>query len=370
MGHSGTPASGEAGGRAVAGGEPAHRRDPYRNAGVNIDAGHEAAQRYARLAERTRRPEVVGGIGGFAGGFALDIARHPNPVLVSGADGVGTKLKLAFAAGRHRGVGVDCVAMCVNDILTCGAEPLFFLDYLAVGRLDVAVAQEVVAGIADGCARAGCALVGGETAEMPGMYADGEYDVAGFAVGVVSRDRLIDGANVRPGDVILGLASDGVHSNGFSLVRKLLEERAVRLDDRLPGWRGTVADELLRPTRIYVRPVLRLLETGVPVSGMAHITGGGLVDNIPRCLPPGAAARLVAGSWPVPAVFEWLRQAADLPFAAAARVWNMGIGYVLVVPAAAAARAAAALEQAGERVYRIGHIVPGQPSVEWEGLAQ
>ncbi|MCL6517419.1 phosphoribosylformylglycinamidine cyclo-ligase [Alicyclobacillus sp.] len=344
------------------------KEDLYRSAGVDIDAGNEAAARYARLARRAWRPEVQGGIGGFGGGFALDVARYPQPVLVSGTDGVGTKLKIAFATGRHDTIGIDCVAMCVNDILTSGAEPLFFLDYLATGRLDVDVAERVVAGVAEGCARAGCALVGGETAEMPEMYAPGEYDLAGTAVGVVNRDRLLDGSTVRPGDVLLGLASDGVHSNGYSLVRKLVADAGLGWADTVAGWGGTVADELLRPTRIYVRPVLDLLWAGVPVKAMAHITGGGLVDNVPRCLPDGVSARIHAGSWPVPPVFTWLQAQAGVEFAAAARVWNMGIGFVLVVDPARVADATARLTAAGERVFVIGEVVPGGHRVIWEGL--
>ncbi|WP_035462364.1 phosphoribosylformylglycinamidine cyclo-ligase [Alicyclobacillus macrosporangiidus] len=349
--------------------EDLYRHDLYRSAGVDIDAGNEAAARYARVARRAWRPEVLGGIGGFGGGFALDVARYPQPVLVSGADGVGTKLKIAFATGRHDTIGIDCVAMCVNDILTAGAEPLFFLDYLAVGRLDVDVAERVVAGVAEGCARAGCALVGGETAEMPDMYPPGEYDLAGTAVGVVNRDQMVDGSTVRPGDVLLGLASDGVHSNGYSLVRKLIAQEGLGWDDAVPGWRGTVAEELLRPTRIYVRPVLDLLAAGLPVKAMAHITGGGLVENVPRCLPDGVSARIRAGSWPVPAVFRWLQSAAGLGFAEAARVWNMGIGFVLVMDPDVAGEAASRLAEAGELVFPIGEVVPGPRAVVWEGLA-
>lgn len=341
--------------------------DLYRAAGVDIDAGNAAARRYARLAARTRRPEVLGGIGGFAGGFALDTARYRRPVLVSGADGVGTKLRIAFAAGRHDTVGIDCVAMCVNDILTMGAEPLFFLDYLAVGRLDVDVAEQVVRGVATGCELAGCALVGGETAEMPGMYAEGEYDLAGFAVGVVDQDQIIDGQSAQAGDIVIGLASSGLHSNGYSLVRKLLAEAGVGLDDTLPGWRGSVADELLRPTRIYVRPVLDLLAAGVPIRAMAHLTGGGWPENLPRVLPAGLTAVIRRGSWPVPAVFEWLMARSGMAFEAAARVWNMGIGYVLVVPPGAAEETLARLAAAGETAWVVGELRQGDGGVVWEG---
>ncbi|GGJ09834.1 phosphoribosylformylglycinamidine cyclo-ligase [Alicyclobacillus cellulosilyticus] len=333
----------------------------YKAAGVDIDAGNAAAKRYAEIARRTARPEVLAGIGGFAGGFALDLRKYPEPVLVAGTDGVGTKLKIAFALGRHDTIGIDCVAMCVNDILVTGAEPLFFLDYLAVGRLDVETAAAVVRGVAQGCAEAGCALIGGETAEMPGMYAPGEYDVAGFAVGVVNRSDMVDGRDIRPGDVVLGLASSGVHANGYSLVRELVASSGLTWDDVPPGWDEPLGEVLLRPTRIYVRTVLGLRAAGVPVKGMAHITGGGLVDNVPRCLPPGVAAKISLRAWPLPPVFRWLVAESGMSLPEAARVWNLGIGYVLVVDPAAAAAAEARLRAAGETVYRVGEIVPAEP---------
>lgn len=342
------------------------KADLYKEAGVDVDAGNEAARRYARLAARTRRPEVLGGIGGFAGGFQLDVQRFPNPVLVSGTDGVGTKLKIAFATNRHDTIGIDCVAMCVNDILTTGAEPLFFLDYFAVGKLAVDVAEAVVAGVAEGCELAGCALVGGETAEMPDVYAQGEYDVAGSTVGVVNREEMIDGSRIATGDVVLGIASSGIHSNGYSLVRKLVAEAGLTWDEAFPGTDKTVADELLTPTRIYVKPILHLLNSGVDIKGMAHITGGGVVENLPRCLPEGVAARLKIGSWPVLRVFEWLQEQSGMSLIEAARVWNMGIGFVLVVDEIEADRAMAMLRDMGETVYRIGAIETGQPSVVWE----
>ncbi|MCL6632223.1 MAG: phosphoribosylformylglycinamidine cyclo-ligase [Alicyclobacillus herbarius] len=343
--------------------------DWYREAGVDIAAGNEAARRYARLAQATRRPEVMAAIGGFSGGFRLDTARFPQPVLLSGADGVGTKLKLAFASGRHDTVGIDCVAMCVNDILTSGAEPLFFLDYLATGKLDVGVAETVVAGVAAGCAEAGCALIGGETAEMPGMYEDGEYDLAGFAVGVANQPDLIDGRRVQVGDVLIGLGSNGLHSNGYSLVRKLIAEAGVKLTDETPfaapggsthaGRAWTWADELLRPTRIYVRPVLAALTAGLDIRAMAHITGGGLVENVPRSLPDGLTAEITLGAWPKPPVFSWLLQQSGMDVIEAARVWNLGIGFTLVVPAERTEETLAWLTTQGERAYRIGRIVPG-----------
>lgn len=339
------------------------KRDLYREAGVNIDAGNEAAGRYGQLAKRTLRQGVLGTIGGFAGGFKLDLKKYPNPVLLSGTDGVGTKLKIAFAANRHDTIGIDCVAMCVNDILTSGAEPLYFLDYLAVGHLNVDVAEAIVSGIAKGCAFAGCALIGGETAEMPSMYADGEYDVAGFAVGVVNEPDIIDGSQVEVGDVVLGLASSGIHSNGLSLVRKLVDEAGLDIFDTVPGWRGTVADELLQPTRIYVKAIQALLSSGVKVRAMAHITGGGLLENIPRVLKSSLNAELQMGNWDIPAVFQWLLEKSDMDFFEAARIWNLGIGYVVVVPLAQAKAAADVLMAAGETVYRIGTITNGAQRV-------
>ncbi|MCL6625618.1 phosphoribosylformylglycinamidine cyclo-ligase [Alicyclobacillus shizuokensis] len=348
--------------------------DEYRAAGVDIAAGNEAARRYARLAAETRRPEVMAAIGGFSGGFRIDVNRFPQPVLLSGADGVGTKLKLAFATGRHGTIGIDCVAMCVNDILTSGAEPLFFLDYLATGKLDVEVAEAVVAGVTVGCRTAGCALLGGETAEMPGMYAPGEYDLAGFAVGVANQPDIIDGHRVQAGDALIGLASDGLHSNGYSLVRKLIAEAGVQLADPLPfpAARGpellgataakrpwTWADELLWPTRIYVRPVLAALADGIDIRAMAHITGGGLVENVPRSLPDGLTAEIRVGRWPVPPVFSWLLAQSGMDLASAARVWNLGVGYTLVVPEEQADAAVNWFAEQGERAYRIGRIVAG-----------
>jgi len=338
-------------------------RDLYREAGVNIDAGNEAAKRYGQFAKRTQRAGVLGTIGGFAGGFALDLQKYPNPVLLSGTDGVGTKLKIAFATNRHDTIGIDCVAMCVNDILTSGAEPLFFLDYLAVGALDVDVAEAVVRGIADGCAQAGCALIGGETAEMPSMYQNGEYDVAGFAVGVVNQPDIIDGRHVSAGDVVLGLASNGIHSNGLSLVRQLVAQAGLDFADTVPGWRGTVADELLQPTRIYVKSIQALLASGAKVRAMAHITGGGLLENIPRVLPDGFDAVLSTRAWPLPSVYEWLLAQSGMSFLEAARIWNLGIGYVVVVPREQAETAASVLKAAGETVFAIGTIAPGQQTV-------
>lgn len=335
----------------------------YRSAGVDIGAGNRAVKLIAPLARSTFRPEVLGDIGGF-GGFCRLPGGYREPVLVAGADGVGTKLKVAFALDRHDTVGIDCVAMNVNDILAHGAEPLFFLDYLAVGKLEPERVAQVVAGVAEGCRRAGCALLGGETAEMPGLYAPGEYDLAGFAVGVVERSRLIDGSAVRPGDVVLGLASSGLHSNGFSLVRRVFMPEGSaglsRLDRPYPELGGRVLGEvLLEPTRIYVRSVLDLLGR-VAVRAMAHITGGGLVENVPRVIPRGCRVVIQKGSWPIPEIFHLVRREGPVPEEEMWRVFNMGLGFVLVVDRDEADLAVEILSRAGEQVYRVGWVEPGE----------
>ncbi len=324
----------------------------YRDAGVDIDAGDALVDRIKPYAKRTLRPGVMAGIGGFGALFAVPRG-YREPVLVSGTDGVGTKLKLAFEWQRHDTIGIDLVAMSVNDILTLGAEPLFFLDYYACGKLDVPSAADVVKGIAAGCEMAGCALIGGETAEMPGMYPPGEYDLAGFAVGVVEKKKIIDGRSIRAGDVILGLASNGAHSNGYSLVRRILARPGVRLSAKVGG--RTLKDLILAPTRIYVKPVLKLMKQ-VKVKGLAHITGGGLVDNVPRVLPQTLTAELHQEAWPLPPLFRWLQQQGNVADAEMHRVFNCGIGMVVVVAAADAARAQALLKRAGERVWRIGTV--------------
>jgi len=331
----------------------------YRDAGVDIDAGDALVERIKPFARRTMRPEVLAGIGGF-GGLVEVNKRFKEPVLVSGTDGVGTKLMLAFALDRHDTVGIDLVAMSVNDILVQGAEPLFFLDYFACGKLDVAVAATVIKGIAAGCEQAGCALIGGETAEMPGMYAEGEYDLAGFAVGVVEKSAVIDGRSIAPGDAVLGLASSGPHSNGFSLIRRILQRSGADLASAFDG--STLGNVLIAPTRIYVKPVLALMRD-VPVKGMAHITGGGIVENVPRMLPEGLQARMSRATWPQPAIFAWLAQRGNVEDAEMHRVLNCGIGMALVVAEQHADRAMRLLEAAGERAYRIGSIV-AQPSGE------
>jgi phosphoribosylformylglycinamidine cyclo-ligase len=335
----------------------------YRAAGVDIDAGEDAVRRIIPLARATNRAEVIGGVGGFAS-FVSIPSRYREPVLVSSTDGVGTKLKVAFLAGRHDTVGIDLVAMGVNDILVHGAEPLYFLDYIAVGRLDPGRIETIVAGVAAGCRQAGCALVGGEMAEHPGSQAPDEYDLAGFAVGVVERTRLIDGSAVRPGDVVMGLASSGLHSNGFSLVRRIVfDEMRLSVSDPFPGTGRSVADELLEPTRIYVRSIQKLLEA-VDVRAMAHVTGGGLTGNVPRVLPPGCRARIARSSWSVPVVFETLRQAGRVDDAEMFQTFNMGVGYVVIVSSAEAETAARVLQEAGERVARLGEVVTGERGVE------
>jgi phosphoribosylformylglycinamidine cyclo-ligase len=324
----------------------------YAAAGVSIDAGDELVRRIKPLAERTRTAGVLAGIGGFAALFRMP-AGYREPVLVSGTDGVGTKLKLAFALSRHHTIGQDLVAMSVNDILVQGAAPLFFLDYYACSKLDVDVAEQVVTGIARGCEMAGCALIGGETAEMPGMYEPGEYDLAGFAVGVAEKSDLIDGSSILPGDVVLGLASSGPHSNGYSLIRRIVEASGAHYTDDLDG--RTLGDRLLEPTRVYCRPVLQVMQQ-VRIKGMAHITGGGLVENVPRVLPPSVQAVIRRDCWPRPLIFDWLQRHGRVEDSEMYRVFNCGIGYVVVVAATDAARAVEVFGAQGETCWRVGTI--------------
>ena len=328
----------------------------YRAAGVDIDAGDALVERIKPYARRTMRPEVLAGIGGFGALFEIG-KRFSEPVLVAGTDGVGTKLKLAFALDAHDTIGIDLVAMSVNDVLVQGAEPLFFLDYFACGRLDVEVAARVVRGIAAGCEQAGCALIGGETAEMPGMYAEGEYDLAGFAVGAVEKADIIDGRAIVPGDIVLGLASSGPHSNGYSLIRRIIDQSGADLRAPLDDSATSLGDALMTPTRIYVKPLLSLVRA-LRVKGMAHITGGGLTENIPRILPEGVQASIQASSWPRPPVFDWLQRHGDVAAAEMHRVFNCGIGMVVIVAPGDADRAIELLAESGEQVYRIGAIVP------------
>jgi phosphoribosylformylglycinamidine cyclo-ligase len=335
----------------------------YRRTGVDIDAGDESVRRIAPHARRTLRPEVLAGIGGFAA-FVRPPAGLEDPVLVASTDGVGSKLKVAFLTGRHDTVGIDLVAMGVNDVLVHGAEPLFFLDYIGAARVEPARIEAIVSGIADGCRQAGCALVGGETAELPDLYAAGEYDLAGFAVGVVERRRIVDGTAVEVGDIVLGLASSGLHSNGYSLARRIVFD-VMRLDvDRmLPGTGRSVGEELLEPTRIYVRSVLGVLGRA-GVRAMAHITGGGLLGNVPRVLPEGRRAVIRTSAWTPPPLFRTLAEAGKVDDTEMFRTFNMGIGYVLVVASGEADDIAATLTVAGETVYWLGEIVAGERAVE------
>jgi phosphoribosylformylglycinamidine cyclo-ligase len=325
----------------------------YRDAGVDIDAGDALVEAIKPIARSTQRAGVLAGLGGFGALFQVPTDRYREPVLVSGTDGVGTKLKLAIESGKHDTIGIDLVAMCANDIVVLGAEPLFFLDYFATGHLDVAVAKTVISGIGEGCRQAGAALVGGETAEMPGMYAQEDYDLAGFCVGVVEKSRIIDGSQVRPGDTLIGLASSGPHSNGYSLVRKIIATTGAHLDD--PFGNTSLIDTLLAPTRIYVKPLLALLQQ-VPVRAMAHITGGGLPGNVPRVLPPDTRAVIDSHAWTRPAIFDWLQQGGNVETAEMYRTFNCGIGMVLVVEPSQAQTAMDLLRQAGESAAVIGTI--------------
>jgi len=340
---------------------PGHNGPPltYKDAGVDIDAGDSLVEHIKPLARSTNRPGVMGGLGGFGGLFDLKAAGFRDPILVSGTDGVGTKLKVAIEAANPDTVGIDLVAMCVNDIVVQGAEPLFFLDYYATGRLDVDAGRRVVAGIAEGCRRAGCALVGGETAEMPGMYAEGDYDLAGFAVGAAERDALLPRTDIAAGDVVLGLAASGPHSNGYSLVRRIVERSGLGWDAAAPFAHGPLGDALLEPTRIYVKPLLAAMRATGAIKGLAHITGGGLPGNVPRCLPDGLRARLDAHTWRAPAVFGWLQDVGKVPTDDMLRTFNCGLGMVVVVAAGDAERTAKALAEAGETVSTVGTIERG-----------
>ncbi len=325
----------------------------YRDAGVDIDAGDALVDRIKPFAKKTLRDGVLGGIGGFGALFEVP-KKYREPVLVSGTDGVGTKLKLAFELNRHDTVGIDLVAMSVNDILVQGAEPLFFLDYFACGKLDVDTAASVVQGIAKGCEYSGCALIGGETAEMPGMYPAGEYDLAGFAVGVVEKSKIIDGSTILPGDVVIGIPSSGAHSNGYSLVRKIIERSQPDLNAKFDGDR-TLADAIMAPTHIYVKPILALMQA-MPIKGMAHITGGGLTENVPRVLPPGVKAVLQKSAWQRPKLFDWLQQEGGVVEDEMHRVFNCGIGMVLIVAQENRRHALELLNAAGEKAVEIGTI--------------
>lgn len=336
----------------------------YREAGVDVEAGREFVERIRNLVHSTHRPEVIGGLGGFSGCFQLP-GGFKEPVLVSGTDGVGTKLKLAQVLNCHHTVGIDLVAMCVNDVLTTGAEPLFFLDYLATGKLEPEQLTEVVTGITTGCKLAGCALLGGETAEMPGFYQPGEYDLAGFCVGIVEKSRMLNASQVKVGDVAIALASDGVHSNGFSLVRKIVDDSEYSWSDRLEfGADQTIGELLLTPTRIYVKPVLTALAQGLEIHGMAHITGGGLPENLPRSLGENQSMQINPNSWTIPPIFEWLAEVGAVDTAAMFNTFNMGIGFVLLVPPSQVTQAIALFKSQEIAAYAIGEVINGTGSLE------
>ncbi|HEY6980163.1 phosphoribosylformylglycinamidine cyclo-ligase [Reyranella sp.] len=344
---------------------PGHNRPPltYKDAGVDIDAGDALVEDIKPLAQSTHRRGVMGGLGGFGGLFDLKAAGFSDPILVSGTDGVGTKLKVAIEAGIPDTVGIDLVAMCVNDIVVQGADPLFFLDYYATGRLEIDTGRRIVSGIAEGCRRAGCALIGGETAEMPGMYGEGDYDLAGFAVGAVERAQLLPRADIAAGDVVLGLAASGTHSNGYSLVRSVVKRSALRYDAPSPFGSGSLGEALLEPTRIYVKQLLSAIRATGAIKGLAHITGGGLPGNVPRCLPGGLRARLDARQWDAPGVYGWLREVGNVSVDDMLRTFNCGIGMIVVTAKNDAARVAQALVDAGETVSEIG-IIERAPGLE------
>ncbi len=338
----------------------------YKQAGVDIEAGDALVEKIKPFAARSKRAEVLSGVGGFGGLFELPKGLK-EPVLVSGTDGVGTKLKLAFALDVHDTVGIDLVAMSVNDVLTCGAEPLFFLDYFATGRLDVERAAKVIAGVAEGCVQAGCALLGGETAELPGFYAPGEYELAGFCTAVVEKAAIIDGRSIRPGDAVIGLASSGLHSNGYSLARKILEDRAVKYGDSVAGLDQPVGRALLTPTRIYVKDVLALTKA-VPVKGLAHITGSGIPGNLPRCLPDGLVAELSEKAWTRAPIFDVLQRLGDVARAEMFSTFNMGLGMCAVVAAADVKAALALLDGRGVQAWEVGKIAAGKAGAEAEAI--
>ncbi|AET59118.1 phosphoribosylformylglycinamidine cyclo-ligase [Paenibacillus terrae] len=341
--------------------------EAYKNAGVDIAAGNEAVERMKKHVKRTFRPEVLTDLGGFGALFGLNKDKYEEPVLVSGTDGVGTKLKLAFAMDRHDTIGIDAVAMCVNDIVVGGAEPLFFLDYLACDKVVPEKIEAIVAGIAEGCHQSGCALVGGETAEMPGMYSEGEYDIAGFTVGIVDKSKIINGSSISPGDTVIGLASSGVHSNGFSLVRKLLlEQQGYDLHDEIEGLNGKLGDVLLEPTKIYVKSVLALLDK-VKVKGMAHITGGGFIENIPRVLPDNVNVDIEYGAWPILPIFQLMQEKGAISNKDMFTTFNMGIGMVIVVGEEYAQTALEVLKEQGEAAYVIGKVTEGSSIVTFTG---
>lgn len=337
----------------------------YKKSGVDIDEGERFIKRISPVVRRTFRPEVITGIGSFSALFKLDSSQYKDPVLVSGTDGVGTKLKIAFLLDKHDTVGIDLVAMCVNDILTSGAEPLFFLDYLAVEKLNSEKASTIITGIVQGCEEAGCSLIGGETAEMPGFYSEGEYDLSGFAVGIVDKGSIIDGSKIQDGDVVIGIASNGLHSNGYSLVRRLfLDIKKMDIHAHVPGIEKTLGEELLKPTRVYARAYMNLRDK-IEIKGMAHITGGGMPGNIPRILSKGISAHIKEGSWPVPRIFRLIEKAGKISEKEMKKTFNMGIGYVMVVAVENSKKAVFLLRKSGYPAFVIGNIKKGERSVRY-----
>ena len=335
----------------------------YKEAGVNITLANQVVKRMKPLISKTSIPGVLGEIGGFGGLFSLAEYKYKEPVLVSGTDGVGTKLKIAFDLKKHDSVGIDLVAMCVNDIITCGAKPLFFLDYISIGKLSEGIAINLIKGISEGCKMADCALLGGETAEMPGFYPEGEYDLAGFAVGIVDRKKIIESKNIKEGDIVIGLASNGLHSNGFSLVRKvLLEEKKYKLEEKLTVLKSTLGKELLRPTRIYVKPILHLLGK-YKILGIAHITGGGLIENIPRILPEGFSIQIDQKSWPKPPIFSLIQKEGNITEQEMYRTFNMGIGMVLIVSESGSGKILEELKAMNYESYIIGQVIKGNKHI-------
>lgn len=343
--------------------------EAYKQAGVDIAAGNEAVDRMKKHVKKTFRPEVLTDLGGFGGLFGLNKEKYEEPVLVSGTDGVGTKLKIAFAMDKHDTIGIDAVAMCVNDVVVQGAEPLFFLDYLACGKVVPEKIEAIVKGIADGCVQSGCALIGGETAEMPGMYTEEEYDIAGFTVGIVDKKNIIDGSTIAPGDVVIGLASSGIHSNGYSLVRRLLlEQCGYSLQDELAELDGAkLGDVILEPTKIYVKSCLELIKQ-VGVKGFAHITGGGFIENIPRVLPEGVNVNVEYGTWPIQPIFNLMQQKGNVSHRDMFTTFNMGIGMIAVVSAEQADKALQIANELGEQAYRIGTVTEGSRIVTFTGV--
>lgn len=335
----------------------------YKEAGVDVEAGYEAVRLMGKHVKKTFRPEVLTDIGGFGGLFGLDKSKYNEPVLVSGTDGVGTKLKIAFLKDKHDTIGIDCVAMCVNDIVCSGAEPLFFLDYIATGKNRPEKIADIVKGIADGCLMSGCSLIGGETAEMPGFYPENEYDVAGFAVGIVDKSKIINGKNIKSGDKLIGLASSGIHSNGYSLVRKLLNLNAERISEYVESLGTTLGDELLKPTKIYVKTILEL-KGKFELKGISHITGGGFIENIPRMIPQGLRIKINKGSWPVLPIFSLLQKLGDIKERDIYNTFNMGIGMVIAVESDIAEQVAEYANKMGEQAYVIGEVVQGEAGVD------